>query len=315
MDSLVCDLTNALNSKPIFFKSKKSLKNRKNLSNKDRKKSNSNRIGRKERKFNRPENLHSSSSSDTKKFPARSSSSRIKHKKIMNLLLAAKASMRPLDQSANSLDCGIQNLVRLKQPNSFSSARSSRCQRQNRKSIKKSKRLRNTKVYKIQKIYRFHSNYRLHCLKLRRLQKKMLRSNHKVFPVLNHEKMSVENTTHSSSASTITTSPSYSSFNTTTDLESSSISDCYNQMDDLRINSDSDSYLKMRIKNQIASKKPKNGPKRKLLACRQRKNFNTSITSQSNLNLSKLFQFFNKFLFKFIYFLKKYIKVQVRKKC
>lgn len=282
MDSLVCDLTNALNSKPILLKNKKNIKNRKNLSSREKKRFNLNRIDKKDRQYNQYEDFCTSSSSEEKKY-----STRIKHKKIMNLLLAAKASMCPTDQATKSLDSGIQNLVRLKQPNNFSSVHwTSQCRRQSKKSFKKSKRLRNTKIYKIQKIYRFHSNYRLHCLKLRRLQKKMLRSNGKIFPLIKQEKMSVENTTHSSSLSTITTSPSYSSSHTTTDLESSSISDCYNEMDNLRINSDSDSHLKMRIKNQFVTKKHKISSKRKFLSCKQRKHFNNSNNSQSSLNLS-----------------------------
>lgn len=289
MDSLVCDLTNALNSKPSLFKNKKTIKNRKNLSIKEQKKTILNRVDKQGSKHIRQyDNIYSSSSSETKKFANRSNQSRIKHKKIMNLLLAAKASIYPTDQTMNSFNTGIQNLVRLKQPKSFNSSRSAKCQKKSRKPIKKSKRLRNTKVYKIQKIYRFHSNYRLHCIKLRRLQKKLVKPRNKIFSLINHEKMSLENTTHSSSASTITTSPSYSSCHTTTDVESSSISDCYNEMDNLRINSDSDSHLKMGTKNQIVSKKLKTSSKRKLLSCRQRKNFNTSITSQSSLNLSKL---------------------------
>lgn len=289
MDSLVCDLTNALNSKPSLFKNKKSIKNHKNLSSKEQKRAILNRIDRQDpKKIPQYDNIHSSSSSETKKFASKSNKSRIRHRKIMNLLLAAKASIYPTDQTMNGFNAGIQSLVRVKQPKSFNSSRSVQCQRKTRRSIKKSKRLQNTKVYKIQKIYRFHSNYRLHCIKLRRLQKKMVKSNNKIFPLINQEKMSLENTTHSSSVSTITTSPSYSSCYTTTDVESSSISDCYNEMDNLRINSDSDSRLKMGIKNQlVVTKKAKTNAKRKVLSCRQRKNFNTSITSQSSLNLSK----------------------------
>lgn len=238
-----------------------------------------------------------SKSSSSSNLAGKSRSKLNKHRRIMSLLLAARASITKI-QSTDTND--LSNLVRF---NATTLNKLNGDVYLTKPSCKQSKV---KKLYKIQKTYRFHANYRLHCIRLRRLQRRHHHHHHRHHHQHRHHHHHHQGSHHhrnntltasSSSAiinenvsnmssSTISTTTSNNS-SSSSDLETStSLAECYS-MANLNINSDENCPTKL----NLCSKTTK--PKIKKLNKKSNRRRNMSLLSykhhrqhkQSNTNV------------------------------